>query len=282
MRKLLKYDLRSTFTIWWIASLAMLGIAALGGVSLRLLVSLDYYAEDPLTVIRGFSGMMGVMAAYIGLIAYSLVMTFFLLKRFYCHFFTDEGYLTFTLPVSRHKLLASKVLMVLAYDALMWLVIIASVAVFITTGLVGMDFFSLAEMMEGLREGIGFLSRACGGFLPVYGLELALAMVAQSAFSALFAYLCITIGAIVAKKQKILAAVGVYYGGTTVLSFVLQIAYSLLFTFNVPFIEYFTGSTQDLTILALLGLGYLLVVAGAAALLFWLVLRLLRKRLNLA
>lgn len=282
MRKLLKYDVKSVFKFWWIAALAMLGVAALGGTSLRMLIALDYSSDDPLTVASGFSGMAGVMASYIGLFAYLLVITFFLLRRFYCHFFTDEGYLTFTLPVTRRQLLTSKVLMAWIYDALNWVVILASVALFFVVGLAGTGIVSLSDITYVCGRIFSFLSDECGIFLPIYAVEGVLMMIASSLFSTLFAYLCITIGAIVAKKQKVLAAVGIYYGGTTVLSFISQIAFSLLFSFNIPFLEYFTGSTEDLTILALLGLGLLLLMVGLVVLLYWLVLRLLHKKLNLA
>ena len=51
--------------------------------------------------------MLLVIACVMAIIASAVVTELLVFVRFYKNFFTDEGYLTFTLPVSRKDLLLS-------------------------------------------------------------------------------------------------------------------------------------------------------------------------------
>lgn len=283
MRKLLKYDMKSVFKVWWIASLAAVGVTVLGALCLRVLLGMTELntTDSPLTTLMTISCVLGIVAAFFALAGYELVVVFFLMRRYYCHFFTDEGYLTFTLPVRRTALLASKVLMALTYSLLSMTVVLLCIGMYV----VAIAHFApqeIAEFGSVLGEMLNELNHLCKGFLPVYVLEFGLYLLASSLLGSLFAFLCITIGAIVAKRQKILAAIGIYYGGYVVVTSLSQIVFSVLINVNVPFFMNFTGSSREFLALALMGLFFVLVMAGLATLCWWLILRLLKRRLNLA
>lgn len=137
---------------------------------------------------------------------------FFVIWRFYKSRFTDEGYLTFTLPVNHHQLLLSSFL----NSAFSVLLVVAACfgAVAIAVVLFLMAFpqeiiwadvwVSVEEVLQQLGESLRKNSTEfmLVGFSGIVGAlsELIVLMLA------------VTIGALMAKKHKILAAVAVYYG----------------------------------------------------------------------
>ena len=101
--KLLKHDLRSTARLILPATLLMLGICILGSVALRIAIS---NAEamvskgNVATLLIFLAFIMMYMISMLALIVYSSASIFLVIIHYYKNLFTDEGYLTFTLPVS--------------------------------------------------------------------------------------------------------------------------------------------------------------------------------------
>ena len=104
-KKVLKYDMRSIYNIWWIIAATVLGVSVFGAFALRFTIA---NINDPdgslLAVFSMFAAILSIVAV-ISSIAVTSLLTHY---RFYKNFYTDEGYLTFTLPVSRKVLLLSK------------------------------------------------------------------------------------------------------------------------------------------------------------------------------
>lgn len=283
MRKLLKYDFNEIFKIWWIGTVAVIATSALGAACLRVLLQMfesETVDSLPMTLIA-ISCMLGVVASYFAIIGYALVVLFSVMKRFYCHLFTDEGYLTFTLPVKRSALLGSKVLAAFLIN-MMSLVVEVVCLGFFFVAIYSFSPFVRHELLQTLAWGFEELSLVTHGFLPVYMAEFVLYLLASSLFGTLFGFLCITIGSIVAKRQKILASIGIYYAGNMAVSGATQIVFTILSNVSFLFFENFSGSTRELVALALIGLFFVLAMAGLAVLCWFLILRLLKRRLNLA
>lgn len=283
MRKLLKYDFKEIFKIWWIATVAAIATSALGAMCLRVLLEMvetNTVDSLPMTLIM-ISCVLGIAASYFALIAYSVVVLFFIMKRFYCHLFTDEGYLTFTLPVKRSALLGSKLLTAFFVNAMSTVIELLCLG-FYLAALFSYSPFIRHELLQALQDMFGELALVTNGFLPVYIAEFVLYLLASSLFGTLFGFLCITIGSIVAKRQKILASIGIYYAGNVVVSGATQIVFTILSNVSFLFFENFSGSTRELVALALIGLFFVLVMGGLALLCWFLILRLLKRRLNLA
>lgn len=199
--KLLKYDFRSTWGLLGLLSIIALGAGALGSVVARML------EQEP----KGFFLTMLVIAmitVVFYLVGYCLAAMFLLLGRFYKSRFTDEGYMTFTLPVNNHQILLSSFLNCTL--GLIVCMIITAAAFFI------MVFFGMEDLdghrWEFVKTSFDYLPR----FLDEVGvgniLMFLLMLLAGLVSEVLTIMLSITLGAIIAKKHKILMAVAAYYG----------------------------------------------------------------------
>ncbi len=199
--KLLKYDFRATWGLLGVLSVIALGVGALGSVVIRQL------EREP----EGFFLAMliiSLIGVFFYLVGYSLAAMLLLVGRFYKSRFTDEGYMTFTLPVSNHQILLSGFL----NFALGWL------ACIIITGIAfGILVFFGVEELDGQRwEFVKMCFDSLPKFLGEVGVGnvlMFLLMFLTGLISEVFTImLSITIGAIIAKRHKILVAVAVYYG----------------------------------------------------------------------
>ena len=183
--------------------------------------------------------------------------------RFYRSRFTDEGYLTFTLPVTTHQVLLSSFL-----TSAVNLIAVAAVSVI---GLILMGLCVVPDFKD-LREGIHVLWQEFpelwarftqADVLQAFGLLLVNAIVAFSN-ELILIMLAVTIGSLVAKKHKILAAVAFYY--------ILHVV-DLTFT-GVSMVKLAESPDSLLGLLALVNL--FIAVAG-----YFLMYFLVDKKLNL-
>ena len=97
-------------------------------------------------------------------------------------------------------------------------------------------------------------------------------------------YLCITIGAVVAKKHKLIAAIGIYYGVNTVVGLIGEFILMFLSVGIISIITaamYAGGAVMGLTITAVL-LIIALAFATLAAIVHFMALNKIEKKLNLA
>ena len=211
--KLLKYDFKYVARIWWMLAVGVLGLSVAASLVFRAIFlninSNGFFAF--LSVL----GMFFLVVSFIGIFGSLVVTEVLVFVRFYKNFYTDEGYLTFTLPVKRSKLLLSKTLNSVIWFVLHTALILVCVVIFMALGIASSLSASPLKMIAGF---VGSLWDKVGFWLIVYAVEAILLFVVLSAFTTCLVQLCITIGAIVAKKQKVLAAVGIYYLVNTVLS----------------------------------------------------------------
>ena len=124
LKKCFKYDFKSVFKIWWIAAVTVLGLSVPAGIAYE---SLREHFKDPA---RRFIWENSAVGAFWFSVMAILILTSVLVAvRFHINFFSDEGYLTFTLPVKRSTLLFSKILSGYVFYALTALVVAVSLAV---------------------------------------------------------------------------------------------------------------------------------------------------------
>ena len=142
LKKLLKYDLRAVFRLWWVMAISSLGLAVIGGICLHTLIGVGV---DERSTIITIVAALGMLATVIGLSAFLVVTVILIYVRFYKNFFTDEGYLTFTLPVKRSQLLNSKLITTFIATAATELMLILDVILILAIGLP--NFFS-SEVWE--------------------------------------------------------------------------------------------------------------------------------------
>lgn len=196
--KLMKHEWRSTAPTQGILALAAFGAAVLAGIMLRLLFGAEEQLPDALTA--SLAASMGFMLlAMVGCVA---AMSILLLVRFYKHKFTDEGYLTFTLPANSHQIFLSSALNMLIWTAIATAVVLLGFFTFLQIGLSGELPFD-PEDLNMIGQELDDL-----GFKDAMGLQFLISL----PYSVVMTMTCITVGAVIAKKHKILAAFGIYYG----------------------------------------------------------------------
>lgn len=217
--RLLKHEWRANAGLLGLLSLAAGGIGILATVVLRILVN---FPEELIEKLEGWTAIVAVALgmflffSVVALSVYVIAVQFILLYRFYKNKYTDEGYLTFTLPVKTSHIFWSSFLNMLLWMLISMVVVLAVIflAMFFGTaeeGLVNLDMFEgVKKLLYSISQEdweILFSEEYSIPYLIIMGLT-----VLTSPFYALFVPMaCITAGAVLAKKHKILASFGVYY-----------------------------------------------------------------------
>ena len=286
-RKLLKYDMQAIFKVWWIVAVITLGASVLGGIGFRLVMeSTSETSNNPLLVLMMLGGIIFFIISVIALAASFILTEIMIFWRYYKNFFSDEGYLTFTLPVSRQQLFLSKTV-----NAMIWSILHAIVVGigFIIMSLIipptDNGFLINPIVLTSLTDGLVYIIDSLGAWTIVYAIEALIIVFFYLLFTVSLVHMCITIGSVIAKKLKLLAAIGIFYAVNTVLSFVGQLAW--IFVVNVVIegadvilIEA-SKSARNL-VSALLVLIGCAIIAALAFTAYCITQRLLERKLNLA
>ncbi len=277
LRKLLKYDLKSLFKYWWFAAAAGIAISVSGGFGLNVLTNNTYERELP-AVIYAFSAMI-LFFSILALSFVTLASTVLIFIRFYKNLFSDEGYLTFTLPVKRSTLLNSKILSSTILDLTTYLLLALCLGIILVVGLP--DFFINADTWHSILDLIIDIIKNDFLFASSLLLELLLIFVAMIVYSILFLYTCITFGSIITKKYKVIAAIGIYYAVNSIVSFALQIFYSFSFPGLISSFAKLSGDSGQVMILLSM-LVVFLFISAVCVILYILQYWMLDRKLNLA
>ena len=280
LKKCLKYDLLSFSRLFLLLAGTVLGLSPIAGLLLRILIT---RWEEML-----FPWEIFLVMAYVFLIGIFILASALLVYiRYYTHFFKDEGYLTFTLPVKRSTLLFSKILSAMIYQTVAIAVVAVAVCiVLLITPYNGEPYHTLfgAAFTPLLRRiGAAFaknwfvaLLKGAVGILLVFLITL---------FNHLFYYLTMTMGSSINRKHPLLFCVLLIYAFNTILS--------LLSTPVLMMMALWFSAVDTLYPLALVGARseatYLMMAFTVAAMLALLcaaiwqwILHLLERRLNLA
>ncbi len=211
LKKLLKHEWMETWKVPTFMLVALLVITVLAGFSFATPI---WESElSGLTILM----ILLWLIYYFALIAVSLGIMIYLAFRFYKSMFTDEGYLTHTLPVTARQLLISKILPMCAWSALASIAIIVSVFIF-----GGMAFLFLEPNANvTLGEFLSELGRAMEELFAIengvnFLVSMVVMMVVGTFSGTLMIVGSITIGQLVG-KHKILGSVGAYFAIMTVM-----------------------------------------------------------------
>lgn len=244
--KLLKHEWRATRGIIGLLCVIILICGLMIGCSVHYLIWAENSSGGPQVVVEVGSETSGVMSVICVLLVITGVMAvavcgaasvFVVVWRFYKSRFTDEGYLTFTLPVTHHQLLLSSILNSIWGVFLVILACIAAIGIAAVLFLLAIQqeiiwadvWVSLESVWQQLWE--SFCKNA--DQFVLLGISTVVSVIAQL----IELMLAVTIGALIAKKHKLLAAVGVYFGISMVQSF----------TYSVLAVT--ASTTQDVNIL---------------------------------
>ena len=226
LKKLFKYDFLAIGKTMWLLTLIAVLITIAGTVS-------GYFIDDAFEksitdqntiMYMALTFLLGtiIIISFIAITAYLVLSTVIIMKRYYQNLFTDEGYLTFTLPVKTSAILDAKVFSGLLWGAIVSLVSIVSFILMIYV-ISGENFAAVIEDIKmGIEYFFGYIE------IPTYHyvlfiVEYVLSVIVNFVFGMLLLYFCITLATVIVKKARVLLGVGLYIGVTSVLSALTQI-----------------------------------------------------------
>ena len=159
LKKLCKYEFKSIMRTLLPIYLAVIAVSLINAVSLGL--SSGPFTNNDIQIFDGtiLYWILGLMQLVVGFAYFAVLVALFvltmvvILQRFYKGLLCDEGYLMFTLPVSVHQHIWSKLIVSAVWFAATILAIIAaSMIVAYDVGFLR-DFFSfLREFFQGLQR----------------------------------------------------------------------------------------------------------------------------------
>lgn len=208
--KLLKHEFRTVRK-----ALLPLIIAALLASVLGYVIMLFVVSETSYSIGSPAFGILSVLlegGIYLFFIIFSIGSSLYLYYRFYKTKFTDEGYLTFTLPATTHQILLASIT-----NIAIWLIILAII-------LYTCILLPLVPMIVRIDDLFGSVytfweNPGSSGDINI-PFAYILQIISSYAYGLILPLLSITIGSIIAKKHKILAAFGVGYGISMLVSIV--------------------------------------------------------------
>lgn len=217
-----------------------------------------------------------IIAYVVALIA-SVTAPFILaIMRFYKNLYTAEGYLSFTLPVTPTQHIFVKTATAMLFDVISLALTILSIVI-----------ISLGDLGYEIGEAIKYLFRIYFEKLEVHGgfyiAEVVILLFIASLFSLFVFYTCITVGQL-AKKNRVAASVGVYFGFYLIEQIIGTICVILVAVVSeqewwLRFIEKVIKEIKTYIHIGLLGYIVILAVIGTGF--FFINRRIMRKKLNL-
>ena len=275
--KLFKYDFRSVKRIGLPVLLIGWGVIALSTAGMALFSWMlgAFHGEFELAMASiglVLTMMMGVMVLY-G-VAFAIPIAIYV--DFYKTLITDQGYLTFTLPVKASHILLSKLL-----NGFIWTVLSMLTSY---GGFLGIVFgaglgFGGAEEMGSMLEGM-YLVFTLGGEEGIFSsILMFLLAIVYMVNSLLLIFMAIFFGSVIAKKNKLFAAVGCVFGVNFIYSMVVSVAMIMILVFSSAI-----GAVVDNMSVVLnlsLGIGTVLL-AGLCVLFYFLTKHMMERKLNLA
>lgn len=279
--KLLKYDIKALWKMMLPLILSVLGTSVVGTIALRVIVEMSNSPVNHSNSMNNpFSGLfmlslgMLVFVAVMALIAFDVIATVFILYRYYKNLFTDEGYLTFTLPVTTDQILLSKIINGVLWSVISLIVTIIGGGLIVVLGS-GVSWGRIAnELIDEIQNILHYMG--LNGVLVT--VETILSGIFALIYSLLLCYLSITIGSTVARRHKVLASIGIFFG----IQFALSIATSFVSFIPTLYMASAVSTTAASWTVHLTAVINLAIQAAVAVGSYFICRAILTRRLNLS
>ena len=244
VKKLFKHELLSYVRLLVPVYLALFGVTAFGRI-------IQIFETDSIVYNLSFGSIL--LLCGLAAIVAGVLTTIFIILRYYRHLFTGEGYLTFTLPATPTQQLWVKLLTAILCYLMTYAVVVLS-AMLLGAGDVTVEVF----------KAIGYLLHLAHGEI---GAHLVWFIIGQTF-----------------KKNRVLAAVGVYFAYTMIVQ-ALSTVLSIVFSVSAPFLpidEWMMALEANPYPFIHTFIAVTLVLGVAMAAVFFLVTRhILKNKLNL-
>lgn len=267
--KLLEHEWKSNWKIPAILIGVLLLFAVLTGATFAVPVWEDNMLALGMLVIFIW------MTFYLGMIAVSLGISIYLAVRFYKSMYTDEGYLTHTLPVTARQLLLAKGIHMVIWTCLTSLAIVVSLMICGGMVLLFLNPFRV-EMLE-LWQSVQLNWRQVMGFDTInFICSLIFMMIASTLYSTTLIMGSVSIGQNLT-KHKILGSIGAYFALNIIVSMVSMVAVVPSMILQIANIDSYNPFTNMSIMYWVFGAVYLAISAG----LYIISEYMTKKRLNL-
>lgn len=222
-----------------------------------------------------------ILAYFFALAALSFCVTLCTAVRFYKNFFTDEGYLMFTLPVKTSDLLLSKTLVSVLWKIISMIFTVFSILTIAFVAISRLDdkgFVRFFQQFSDLfRQALSEMQESLMIPVPLFFLWLILLGISSIFFSTLFIYTCICLGQLW-NNHKIGGAITAYFGlrfAFRLFRQILTMPLSEIFS-SLYDVENITAGTWLLTMFL-----SLLVMGGLCVALYCICSYIMSRKLNL-
>jgi hypothetical protein len=224
-KKSLKYEMKASSRLLVPLFISVIAMSALVAVGLAGLNAFDELAKENETVAIVAENILGFMiVAFVALIVASSITVFVLMvRRFYTSFFTDEGYLTFTLPVTVDCHLGVKTVAMMIWYAVCDAVILVSCGIFalgifvIVPDSFVIDEATLRMIMESVGENFGG------------SLWMSIVMGIVSGLASYFLlFLSISIGCMLTKKHRFITCAVCYFVANSIVGNITSLVTTLV------------------------------------------------------
>lgn len=216
--KLIKYEWRGYRIFTTVSAIILIATTLITSLS-----ALTYtpYSSGTMEDISDFLTVISFLLYYFGIIACSLGISLSIAVRFYKTCYTDQGYLTHTLPVTARQLLHSKIIVAFINQILLIVGIFVSIMVVMCTYIMriakveGEDII-IAELIEAFSDGftVSFeteMGISMGGFMAT----MIILGIVGAICGVIIIYGCISLGQLYT-KHRIIGAIIAYFAVTTI------------------------------------------------------------------
>lgn len=195
LKKLFKYEWVFFWKVPTAINLFLIIITIVGIVSLASpFWELDIWGIDIMLGLAIFFYVLAIAAC-------SIAVTVYVAVRYYKNIYTDEGYLTNTLPVTARQIVLSKLFTSLIWTMLTGIVVSLSVFSLIYTALYSSDSGFWADLMRDLPDFMKVFREEMGISFSFFLLLLLIQTVLTTAFSILKIYTAIALGQLFTKHK---------------------------------------------------------------------------------
>ena len=236
LRKLYKYDLKSVSLLLVILHAVLLVYTVIGRIGIFIAERAQAFVSPETSRLWGIAGAFYIVGFILFILAIVIATVVYLAVRIQKNLFSDEGYLTHTLPVKPTQILWSKVFVIWTWSVIDFICVVISVFTLITYK------DTLPEILKGASTFFGTLF---GNFGFTNWLEEVITLLAGLSqyfgFYPLLLLFAMCLGNLF-KSHKIMGTLLSFFGLNIVLSFL-----STMITFIIPGLSPFMQAnlTQD-------------------------------------
>ena len=236
LRKLYKYDLKSVSLLLVILHAVLLVYTVIGRIGIFIAERAQAFVSPEASRLWGIAGAFYIVGFILFILAIVIATVVYLAVRIQKNLFSDEGYLTHTLPVKPTQILWSKVFVIWTWSVIDFICVMISVFTLITYK------DTLPEILKGASTFFGTLF---GSFGFTNWLEEVITLLAGLSqyfgFYPLLLLFAMCLGNLF-KSHKIMGTLLSFFGLNIVLSFL-----STMITFIIPGLSPFMQAnlTQD-------------------------------------